>query len=118
MATGRSVAEVGRDALALNLWTWWEVRQIEEEARVQRLGERVDAAAMTALAFHEPKKLATQERRYLKEAGLLGQMLDAAKARALETVAAAKKAGRVVRVVKPGSVPGSVPGTVARRAGR
>lgn len=92
VATGRSVAAVGRDALAVNLWTWAELREIAEERRIERLGERVDMAAKVALGFHEPKKLAGEERRYLAQAGLLGPMLDAAKARALATAAKAERA--------------------------
>jgi hypothetical protein len=91
-ATGRSAAVVGREALALNLWTWFELHTMEEEARVQRLGERVDLAGMVAMGFHEPKKLDTQHRRYLREAGLLAPMLAAAQATALETVAKVRAA--------------------------
>lgn len=99
-ATGRGVGAVIREPLALNLWTWWQVRVMEEEARVERLGERVDAAAMTALAFHEPKRLAVQEQRYLRAAGVLGPMMDAAMRQAREMAAKVGQA-KVTRSVVP-----------------
>lgn len=86
-ATGRSVAVVAGESLALNLWVWAELQVMADEVRVTRLGERVDLAGMVAAAFHEPKQLAKHERRYLREAGMLGNMLEAAKQRALTTAA-------------------------------
>lgn len=99
-ASGRSVLAVGAEPLAVALWTWGELKVMEREADVRRLGDRVDAAAMTAQAFHDPKALKQQEARYLKAAGVLGPMLDAAKARALATVEQSKGA-TVTRVVTP-----------------
>lgn len=96
-ATGRSVAVVAGESLALTLWTWAELQVMADEVRVARLGERVDLAGMVAAAFHEPKQLAKQERRYLREAGLLGPMLEAAKQRALATAAKLKAAERKKR---------------------
>lgn len=89
-ATGQRVEDVLNGSLAVALWTWWELQQIEDEARVQRLGERVDLASMIGMAFNDPKKLQEQERRYLKAAGLLQPMMQKAKALALDTVAKVK----------------------------
>lgn len=98
--TGRGVLAVAGEPLAVTLWTWGELRAMAREAEVRRLGDRVDMAAMTAQAFHDPKALKQQETRYLRQAGLLKPMLDAAKARALATVARSKSA-KVTRVARP-----------------
>jgi hypothetical protein len=74
--TGRGVGEVARDSFALTLWTWAEVRAMEREAAVTRLGERTDLAGQVAIAFHQPQDLQKMEMRYLKAAGQLSQMFD------------------------------------------
>lgn len=89
--TGRSVAEVVQQPFALSLWTWAELREIDREATVTRLGERLDAAGMTAMAFHDPPSLQKQELRYYRQAGLLGKMMDDARERAARVHAAASR---------------------------
>lgn len=74
--TGRGVGEVAQDSFALTLWTWAEVRAMEREATVTRLGERTDLAGQVAIAFHQPQDLQKMEMRYLKAAGQLSQMFD------------------------------------------
>lgn len=74
--TGRGVSAVAQDSFALTLWTWAEVRAMEREAAVTRLGERTDLAGQVAIAFHQPQDLQKMEMRYLKAAGQLSQMFD------------------------------------------
>jgi hypothetical protein len=74
--TGRGVSAVAQDSFALTLWTWAEVRAMEREATVTRLGERTDLAGQVAIAFHQPQDLQKMEMRYLKAAGQLSQMFD------------------------------------------
>ena len=74
--TGRGVSEVARDSFALTLWTWAELRTMEREAVVTRMGERTDLAGQVAIAFHQPQDLQKMEMRYLKAAGQLSQMFD------------------------------------------
>lgn len=79
--TGRPVRELAAESFALTLWTWGELKQMEREASVERLGERTDLAGLVAVAFHEPAALQKAELRYLKEAGRLSSMLDNTRAR-------------------------------------
>lgn len=81
--TGRSVREVAAESFALTLWTWGELRQMEREATVERLGERTDLAGLMAVAFHEPSKLQQAELRYLSAAGRLSTMLEQTRERLL-----------------------------------
>jgi len=74
--TGRGVSAVAQDSFALTLWTWAEVRAMEREATVTRMGERTDLAGQVAIAFHQPQDLQKMEMRYLKAAGQLSQMFD------------------------------------------
>ncbi len=74
--TGRSVREVAAESFALTLWTWGELKQMEREASVERMGERTDLAGLVAVAFHEPAKLQQAELRYLSAAGRLSSMLE------------------------------------------
>jgi hypothetical protein len=84
--TGRPVREVAGESFALTLWTWGEIMAMNREATVERMGERTDLAGLVAVAFYEPSKLQHAEMRYLKAAGRLSPMIDAAKARALALV--------------------------------
>lgn len=79
---GRPVHKILRDPYALTLWTWADVQRQKQEASVRRMGERTDAAGLTAVAFHDPAKLQQAELRYLKAAGALSQMVATRKARA------------------------------------
>jgi len=74
--TGRGVEAVAGESFALTLWTWAELRTMEREASVTRLGDRTDLAGMIAVAFHQPQDLQKMEMRYLKAAGTLSQMFD------------------------------------------
>ena len=67
---------MAQDSFALTLWTWAELRTMEKEAAVTRLGDRTDLAGMVAVAFHQPQDLQKMEMRYLKAAGQLSQMFD------------------------------------------
>ena len=66
-ATGQKVASVLGEPFALTLWTWAEIRQMDREANVERLGERVDLAGMVAIGFNDPKQLRGQQERYTRE---------------------------------------------------
>ena len=74
--TGRGVGAVALESFALTLWTWAEMRTMEREATVTRMGERTDLAGQVAIAFHQPQDLQKMEMRYLKAAGQLSQMFD------------------------------------------
>ena len=87
-AFGRPVLSVAADPFALTLWSWGELRAIAREEAVHRLGERVDAAAMTAKAFHDPKLLARDDARYQRAAGLFGLYAERAKEEGAATLAA------------------------------
>lgn len=78
---GRPVRDVLAEPYALTLWSWGQCHAMQREDRVTRMGERTDLAGLVALAFHEPGKLQTAERRYLKAAGMLQPMQDQQKAR-------------------------------------
>ena len=67
---------VAQDSFALTLWTWAELRTMDREAAVTRLGDRTDLAGMVAVAFHQPQDLQKMEMRYLKAAGRLSQMFE------------------------------------------
>lgn len=84
--TGQPVRVVAGEAFAVTLWTWAELRQIDREATVERMGERTDMAGQVAIAFHQPQDLQKMEMRYLKAAGQLSQMFETTKAR-LEKIA-------------------------------
>lgn len=71
-------------SFALTLWTWAELRTMRREEAVERLGERTDLAGLVAVAFHQPSDLQKMELRYLKAAGKLSQMFDAARNRSAE----------------------------------
>lgn len=74
--TGRGAGEVAGESFALTLWTWGELRAMEREESVRRLGDRTDMAGLMAVAFHQPQDLQKMEMRYLKAAGTLSQMFD------------------------------------------
>jgi hypothetical protein len=81
--TGRGVGAIAGESFALTLWTWAELRTMDKEASVTRMGERTDLAGLVAVAFHQPQDLQKMELRYLKAAGQLTAMFDATKARLL-----------------------------------
>ncbi len=90
--TGQAVREVAEESFAVTLWTWAELRQIEKEASVARMGERTDMAGQMAIAFHQPQDLQKMEMRYLKAAGQLSQMLETQKERMQRIAEQAAKA--------------------------
>ena len=90
--TGRGVGEVAQDSFALTLWTWAEVRAMEREAAVTRLGERTDLAGQVAIAFHQPQDLQKMEMRYLKAAGRLSQMFEETRERMTDLAARMQRA--------------------------
>lgn len=79
--TGRGVGEVAQDSFALTLWTWAELRMMDKEDAVSRLGDRTDLAGLMAVAFHQPQDLQKMEMRYLKAAGKLSQMFESTRHR-------------------------------------
>lgn len=85
--TGRTVREVSAESFALVLWTYGVWQQCERERSVERMGERTDMAGLVAVAFHQPGDLQKAEMRYLRAAGRLSSMMDAAKRRALDAMA-------------------------------
>lgn len=78
--------EVLSDPFALTLWTWGELRAIEREAVITRMGERTDLASLVAVGFHNPKDLEKADFRYLKAAGQLKPMFRSARERAEQMV--------------------------------
>jgi hypothetical protein len=90
--TGQPVRVVAGEAFAVTLWTWAELRQMDREASVERMGERTDMAGQMAIAFHQPQDLQKMEMRYLKAAGQLSQMFDTQKARLQKIAEQAAKA--------------------------
>lgn len=85
--TGQSVREVARESYAVTLWTFRQLQDIGRIERVRHLGERIDTAALMAMAFHEPKRLQDAEREYRQQAGL-DLSRDAALAKAAQAAAA------------------------------
>ena len=90
--TGQPIRVVAGEAFAVTLWTWAELRQMDKEASVTRLGERTDLAGQVAIAFHQPQDLQKMEMRYLKAAGQLSQMFEETKTRLARIAADAAKA--------------------------
>lgn len=90
--TGQPVRVVAGEAFAVTLWTWAELRQMEKEESVTRLGERTDLAGQVAIAFHQPQDLQKMEMRYLKAAGQLSQMFEETKTRLARIAADAANA--------------------------
>jgi len=90
--TGQPVRVVAGEAFAVTLWTWAELRQMDREAVVERMGERTDLAGQVAIAFHQPQDLQKMEMRYLKAAGQLSQMFEETKTRLTRMAADAAKA--------------------------
>ena len=90
--TGQPIRVVAGEAFAVTLWTWAELRQMDKEASVTRLGERTDLAGQVAIAFHQPQDLQKMEMRYLKAAGQLTQMFEETKTRLARIAADAAKA--------------------------
>jgi hypothetical protein len=90
--TGQPVRVVAGEAFAVTLWTWAELRQMDREATVERMGERTDLAGQVAIAFHQPQDLQKMEMRYLKAAGQLSQMFEETKTRLTRMAADAAKA--------------------------
>lgn len=68
--------QVAGESFAVTLWTWAELRTMEREEAVTRLGDRTDLAGLVAVAFHQPQDLQKMEMRYLKAAGRLSQMFE------------------------------------------
>ena len=90
--TGRGVSAVAQESFALTLWTWGELRTMEKEAAVTRLGDRTDLAGMVAVAFHQPQDLQKMEMRYLKAAGRLSQMFEETRERMTDLAARMQRA--------------------------
>lgn len=90
--TGQPVRVVAGEAFAITLWTWAELRLMDREATINRMGERTDLAGQVAIAFHQPQDLQKMEMRYLKAAGQLSQMFEQTKARLLHVAHAAAQA--------------------------
>lgn len=62
-----------------------QLEEIRHFDRVRAFGERIDMASLTAVAFHEPKRLRDAEHRFERLAGLLPS-IDATKAEGLKLV--------------------------------
>jgi hypothetical protein len=90
--TGRPVPEIGGQSFALTLWTWAELEDMAREDQVARMGERTDLAGQVAVAFHQPQDMLKLEHRYLKAAGQLTPMIDAARERLTRIAEDAAKA--------------------------
>jgi len=90
--TGQPVRVVAGEAFAMTLWTWAELRLMDREASIMRMGERTDMAGQMAMAFHQPHDLQKMEMRYLKAAGQLSQMFEHTKARLMHVAQAAAQA--------------------------
>ena len=78
--SGQGVQDVAAQSFALTLWLWAELKEIEREEGVRRLGERTDLAGLVAVAFHQPQDLQKAEMRYLKAARRINNSSDASAA--------------------------------------
>ena len=90
--TGQPMRAVAEEAFALTLWIWAELKLMEREAAIERMGNRTDLAGQIAIAFHQPQDLQKMEMRYLKAAGQLSQMFEETKTRLSRIAADAAKA--------------------------
>lgn len=70
-STGQSVRTVALASFALTLWTFLQIEEQERFARVEAEHARLDAAGLSAVAYHEPKKLEIREQRFLARVGAI-----------------------------------------------
>jgi hypothetical protein len=89
---GRPVQVVARESFAVTLWTWYWLDDLTRETRMRDRFDRLDAASLSALAFHEPAKLRGVEMQLLSEAGELSDMMAETRARAEARMAAIARA--------------------------
>lgn len=68
--TRGSVREIALQPYALTLWTWGHLMQAARIERTIERGGELNSAALHAVAFHEPRKLAELSRAYEDEVGL------------------------------------------------
>ena len=62
--------EVAADDYAWTLWAYLGLAELEEMDALMRDGEALQAAERTAMAFHEPARLATERTDLRRRAGL------------------------------------------------
>jgi hypothetical protein len=86
------VQTVARESFAVTLWTWYWLDDLTRETRMRDRFDRLDAASLSALAFHEPAKLRGVEMQLLSEAGELSDMMAETRARAEARMAAIARA--------------------------
>ena len=68
--TGQPFRAVAEESYAVTLYQFMQLQDMQRIERVQELGKRLDVAALSAVAFHEPAKLKDAEREYRDQAGL------------------------------------------------
>jgi len=62
---GHDMQRVWRQPYAVTLWTWHQLQSRNRVITLTREHERIDAAGLVAMAFHDPKQLAQAERRLI-----------------------------------------------------
>lgn len=68
-AESRSVRAVAAESYALTLWTFLQLRDRDRLRRASARFDRLDAADLLALAFHDPKLIAQERRTYVGSLG-------------------------------------------------
>lgn len=63
------MTSVALAAYALTLWTFLQLEEADRFARIEAEYDRLDAAGLQAVAFHEPKKLELRSSRFLARVG-------------------------------------------------
>jgi hypothetical protein len=53
------------------MWSFIQIREIEEFEKVAAEGDRLDAAGLTAMAFHEPQRLQDADTKWRERAKLV-----------------------------------------------
>jgi hypothetical protein len=64
---GRNMLHIWKEPYAVTLWTWCQIQQRNRVHSLTREHERIDVAGLVAMAFHDPKQLATAERRFMNK---------------------------------------------------
>jgi hypothetical protein len=67
IATGQSPAALWRAPYRRTLYEFYHLEQIERHEDFRVRGRALSAAGLTALAFHEPKRLAGEHQRLLSD---------------------------------------------------
>lgn len=69
--TGQPLRAVLREPWPVTLLVYDQIDEMRHFKSIEAFGNRIDAANLTAIAFHEPKKLSLAHHRFEEAAGLL-----------------------------------------------